>query len=85
MSIDEFWKLYNREYKRFISPGFSVVDYPLAGDTGCFRISIYINENGKYCVDRTIERSNNTSHREYDSEELAVEKILSLCDFYTGH
>lgn len=85
MSISEFWKIYNKEYKVYSSPGFCVVDYPLSGDTGCFLLSIYVKETGKFCVDKTIERCSTSSHREYDTEDAAVERILNLCAFYTGH
>lgn len=84
MLIDEFWKIYNKKYKRFESPGFQVVGYPLSGDTGRYLCSIYVNKNGKYCIDKTIERSNTPSHCEYDSEEAAVMKVLHFCSFKTG-
>ena len=45
---------------------------------------IYVNKNGKYCIDKTIERSNTPSHCEYDSEEAAVMKVLHFCSFNTG-
>lgn len=85
MSISEFWEIYNNEYKVYSSPGFCVVDYPLSGRTGYFLLSIYVKETGKFCVDKTQERSNTPIHREYDTEDAAVKKILSLCAFYTGH
>lgn len=85
MLISEFWDIYNKQYKRFESPGFRVVDYPLSGDTGYFLCSIYANEKGKYCIDKTIERSNTPKHKEYESEEDAVKHILDFCCFRTGY
>lgn len=85
MLINEFWDIYNKYYKRFISPGFQVVDYPLGGDSGCFQLGIYKNENGKCCIDKTLERSNTPYHREYDSEENAVDDLLYLCYAATGY
>lgn len=84
MSIEEFWKIYNEKYKKLESPGFRVVNYPLSGDTGYFLCSIYINENNKYCIDKTCERSNTPFHNEYDSEEEAVLKVLNFCSYRTG-
>ena len=84
MLIDEFWKIYNENYKKYESPGFQVVDHPLSGDTGYYLCSIYVNENGKYCIDKTMERSNTPYHYEYDSEEVAVKEILDICSFHTG-
>lgn len=85
MKINEFWEIYNKHYKKFTSPGFQVVNYPLGGDSGCFMRSIYKNDEGRYCIDITVERSNTPHHKEYDSEEAAVEDILHFCYSETGY
>lgn len=85
MSIEEFWEIYNKEYQSLESPSFCIVDYPLAGDTGRNLFSIYVNDTGRYCVDKTLERCNSPAHKEYDREEDAVKKIIELCELCTGH
>lgn len=85
MLVHEFWEVYNKHYKQFVSPSFCVVDHPLSGDTGYFLCSIYANEAGTFCVDRSIERSNTPHHREFESEEEAVKYMLGVCKFITGY
>lgn len=82
MRCDEFWNIYESEYKKYESPGFQVLNYPLGGDTGCFRQSIYQNEEGKWCVNETVERCNHPHHKEFEIEEQAVEYILRICKFH---
>lgn len=50
MNCDEFWELYQREYKEHESPGFQVVNYVLGSDPGHFMQSIYRDRNGNWCV-----------------------------------
>ena len=85
MLINEFWDIYNKHYKKFTSPGFQVVDHPIGGDSGYFVIGIFKNDNGKWCIEKTRERCSTPYHKEYDSEEEAVEDILYCCYSETGY
>ena len=58
MKVQEFWSIYNARCKRLETPSFYLRDYPLSGDHGYFEVSIFQNEKGIWCIESTIERSN---------------------------
>ena len=51
-------------------------DHPLSGDHGAYEIAVFQNEAGKWCIESTIERSNNSRHDEFDMEEECFENLL---------
>ncbi len=78
MKKDEFWKLYNEKYKHNIRPGVAIQDKPVGGDCGTFVYGCFQNEKGIWCIEETRERNNTPYHREFESEEAAFERFLSI-------
>lgn len=76
MNKKEFWTLYNQYCRMNATANFSVKDRPLSGDHGCFEVAVFENKEGKWCKETTIERSNNSHHVEYDSEEECLLNLL---------
>lgn len=69
MTNKEFWSIYNRHCKQKESPSLSVKDHPLSGDHGAFEMGVFQDDAGKWCVERTIEHSNNSYRKEFETEE----------------
>ena len=78
MTKTEFWTLFNQKYKNNLRPGVYIQDKPVGGDGGCFVYGCFQNEKGIWCIEETKERSNTPYHREFESEEKAFERFLSL-------
>ncbi len=76
MTSKEFWSIYNRNCRKNESANLSVKDHPLSGDHGAFEIGVFQNEAGKWCIEQTIERSNNSRHKEFDTEEECFDFLL---------
>jgi len=73
----EFWNIYKQFCKKNESPSFSCKEYPLSGDHGVYEVAVFQNEDGVWCIESTIEHSNNSRHREFVSEEECFSKLFS--------
>ena len=78
MNSSEFWNTYNQLCKKNESPSCSFKDHPLSGDHGSFEVAVFQNEEGKWCIESTIERSNDSRHNEFDSEEECFRRLLKV-------
>ncbi len=78
MKACEFWEIYNKYCAKNITPNFNVKDHPVGGDSGYFEVGVFQNEEGIWCIERTIERSNCPHHDEYTSEEECFSAFLCL-------
>ena len=76
MTSKKFWRLYNKWRKKNKNAGFLVIDHHITGDHGFFEIAVFKNEAGKWCIEETIERSNNCRHDEYETEKECFERLL---------
>lgn len=76
MTSKEFWSIYNRNCRKNESANLSVKDHALSGDHGAFEIGVFQNEAGIWCLERTIERSNNSYRKEFATEEECFDSVL---------
>lgn len=77
----EFWKIYDNKYEMYESANFSLKTERLGGDKGCFEVAIF-RDNGAWCIETTVERSNEPSRTYYDSEDEAFDTLMSLVRLY---
>lgn len=77
MTSKEFWRIFNQYCRKNQTANCSMKDHPLSGDHGAYEIAVFQNEAGKWCIESTIERSNNSHHDEFDTEEECFENLLS--------
>ena len=79
MKAEQFWKIFKEELKSNLygyAPIF--IDKPTGGDGGFFLAGLFKNDNGIWCIEETMERSNQPIHTEYDSEEEAVKRFFNM-------
>ncbi|HEL1558249.1 TPA: hypothetical protein U0J94_000547 [Streptococcus suis] len=69
MKAEEFWWIYEKCFRRYEGPGFSIHQTLLGGDCGYFMKGVYQDEGDVWKVDETIERSSYPHTRSFDSEE----------------
>lgn len=79
MTNSEFWNIYKKYCKKNETASFSLKDYPLSGDHGEYEAAVFKNEEGIWCIESTIEHSNDSRHCEFSSEE---ECFAKLCGKY---
>ena len=84
MKAEEFWWLYERCFRQYEGPGFSLRQSPLGGDFGCFIKGVY-KDQGVWKVDETIERSNYPHTRSFDSEEACFLFLYQAAKSYVRY
>lgn len=80
MKAKEFWDIYDTVYKKFEFTGFRAVAGPVDPDSGYFEEGLFMNADGKWCVEETSKKGQKPFHWEFESEEEAVETVLRECE-----
>ncbi len=77
-TVSRVLDIYNKKCKKNESIGFSIKNYPLTGDHGCFEIGLFQNEQKKWCMESTIENSRTSRHLEFETEDECLGIIKTM-------
>lgn len=73
MMIKDFFEIYNKYCNQSVN--FMVHPTSAGSDRGCCEFGIY-EDDGKFIIDKTVERSNSSRKKEFPNEAMAIYYFL---------